>query len=184
MPNLDIATLKPGDVVIVEMGSWYLRAMIWIQAVFTGRAKYRRDGHVIVVSHKDDAGRLWGIEARPGGIGWADLTYRSGQYGLSNAEQPKSDDDRYVIVETMKSLLGSKYDYLAYVTLALQMVGVNENWQDYKGDKVPAHFICSAVADYVYEERKLANPGSYKITRFTTPAEWASFVDHKEWENA
>jgi hypothetical protein len=84
--NLDIADLLPGDVVIVEMGPWYLRAMIWIQAVFTGRAKYRRDGHIIVVSHRDDDGRLWGIEGRPGGIGWTDLSLRDGQYGLANNE--------------------------------------------------------------------------------------------------
>jgi len=182
MANLDTTILKPGDVVIVEMGIWIVRVLIWIQAVFTGRAKYSKNGHVIVVSHRDAEGRLWGIEGRPGGIGWALMDKRAGKYGISNAEQPKSDQDRVYIVETMKGLLGTKYDYLAYLDIALQTLGITQEWKDFQGNDVPVHFICSAVADYVYEDRGLANPGGLKVTRYTTPAEWAEFIDKKEWE--
>jgi hypothetical protein len=179
--KLDTSILKPGDVVIVEMGIWIVRALIWIQALFSGNFKYRQNGHVIVVSHRDEEGRLWGIEGRPGGVGWALMDKRAGEYGLSNVEQPKSDDDRYYIVETMKSLLGTHYDYLAYLDIALETIGITPQWTDFQGNDVPPHFICSAVADYVYEVRGLANPGGMEITRHTTPAQWARFIAEKGW---
>lgn len=184
MPNLDTSVLKPGDVVIVGMGIWIIRVLIWIQAIMTGKAKYRQDGHVIVVTHRDTEGRLWGIEGRPGGIGWALMDKLAGHYGLSNAEQPKDAAQRSKIVETMKTLLGTKYDYDAYLQIALQTIGINTTWTDFRGNDVPAHFICSAVADYVYEDLELPNPGGYKVTRLTTPAEWGEFIDKKQWENA
>lgn len=182
MSKLDVTTLKPGDVVIVEMGVPFVRWLVWLQAILTGRAKYRKNGHVIVVSHRDEEGRLWGIEAQAKGIGWTLMDKRHGKYGISNAEQPKSDEDRHVIVETMKNLLGTSYDYLAYVDIALQTLGITRQWTDFQGNDVPVHFICSAVADYDYEERGLPNPGGFKVTRYTTPAEWAEFIDKKQWE--
>jgi len=182
MSNLDTSILKPGDVVIVEMGIWIIRVLIWIQAILTGKAKYRQSGHIIVVSHTDDQGRLWGIEGRPGGVGWAQLDKRSGHWGLSNAEQPKTPEQRAKVVDTMKSLLGTHYDYGAYLVIALNTLGITSQWTDWEGNNVPTHVICSAVADYVYEDVGLANPGGMKITRFTTPAEWAEFVDKKDWE--
>jgi hypothetical protein len=184
MANLNTDVLKPGDVVIVEMGIWIIRALIWIQALLTGKAKYRQSGHVIVVTHRDEQSRLWGIEGRPGGIGWANLDKRNGKWGLANVDQPKDAAQRSKIVETMKDLLGTKYDYGAYVQIALNTVGINTNWTDFRGNDVPSHFICSAIADYVYEDVGLANPGGMTITRLTTPAEWAQFMDKREWENA
>jgi hypothetical protein len=184
MSTLDTATLKSGDVVIVEMGIWIIRVLIWIQALFSGNFKYRKGGHVIVVSHVDEAGRLWGIEGRPGGVGWTDLSKRNGQFGLSNVEQIKTDEQREIIVGTMKQLLGARYDYEAYLDIALATVGITAQWTDYNGEDVPIQFICSAVADYVYEEVGLANPGGAELTRYVTPALWAKFCTTKEWEQS
>lgn len=181
MANLDTSLLKPGDVVIVEMGIWIIRWLIIIQAFLTGQAKYRKSGHVIVVTHTDTENRLWGIEGRPGGVGWAELTKRNGKWGLANTDQLKTAEQRSKIVETMKSLLGTKYDYDAYLQIALQTIGINTSWTDYKGDQVPTHIICSAVADYVYEDVGLANPGGMAITRLTTPVEWAAFIAKGEY---
>lgn len=181
MAGLDTSKLLPGDVVVVEMGIWIIRVLIWIQAVLTGKAKYSKNGHVIVVTHRDEEGRLWGIEGRPGGIGWAELDKRAGKYGISTVDQPKSDEQRAKIVDTMKSLLGTRYDYGAYLVIALRTIGISPRWTDYNGKDVPVHYICSAVADYVYEDVGLANPGGIEITRFTTPAEWAVFIDTKGW---
>lgn len=181
MSNLDTSILKPGDVVITEMGIWIVRILIWIQAVLTGHAKYGKSGHIIVVSHRDTEDRLWGIEGRPGGVGWVNMDKRNGKWGLSNVDQPKSDEDRYVIVETMKQLIGTRYDYLAYLDLALATIGITPQWTDFVGNDVPEHVICSAVSDYVYETRGLPNPGGKEITRYTTPANWAEFIDKKAW---
>lgn len=181
MANLNTDLLKPGDVVIVEMGIWIIRALIWIQSVLTGRIKYRESGHVIVVTHRDDRGRLWGIEGRPGGVGWAQLDKRNGKWGLANLDQPKDAAQRSKIVETMKSLLGTKYDYDAYLQIALETIGLNTSWTDFRGNDVPAHFICSAIADYVYEDVGLANPGGMRITRLTLPSDWAAFIDKGDY---
>jgi hypothetical protein len=182
MSKLDTSILQPGDVVIVKMGIWIVRVMIWIQATFTGRSKYREAGHIIVVSHRDNEGRLWGIEGRPGGIGWANLDKRNGEWGLSNVEQPKTAEARIKLVDSMKALLGTKYDYPAYLKLAMDMVGISPRWTDWNDKDVPTSYICSAVADQIYENEGLANPGGLRITRFTTPAEWAEFIDTKGWE--
>jgi len=182
MATLDTSVLRPGDVVIVEMGIWIIRWLITIQAFLVGKAKYRQSGHVIVVTHRDSEGRLWGIEGRPGGVGWAELDKRAGKWGLSNVEQVKDDAQRSKIVETMKTLLGTKYDYDAYVQIALATIGINTTWTDFNGCDVPSHIICSAIADYVYEDVGLANPGGETITRFTTPAQWGEFIDKKQWE--
>lgn len=182
MSNLDVSQLQPGDVVVTEMGIWIIRLLIWIQAVFTGLAKYRKGGHIIVVSHRDAEGRLWGIEGRPGGIGWTLMDKRNGQWGMANVDQPKTEEQRTKIVAVMTELLGSKYDYEAYLNIAFATLGITKNWTDYKDNDVPIHFICSAVADYVYEDVGLLNPGGLEVTRFTTPAQWAEFIGEKQWE--
>lgn len=184
MSKLDTAILEPGDVVIVEMGIWIVRVMIWIQAVLTGRAKYSKAGHIIVVTHRDDKGVLWGIEGRPGGIGWANLDKRDGKWGLSNHDQPKTAEVRARLVYAMEALLGKPYDYPAYLKLTMDLVGISPRWTDWNDEEIPTSYICSAVADQEYENEGLANPGGSKITRFTTPAEWAFFVDTKGWEDA
>lgn len=182
MSNLDTSKLQPGDVVIVEMGIWIVRVMIWVQALFTGKAKYSKAGHIIVVSHVDSDGRLWGIEGRPGGIGWADLSKRNGKWGVSNVDQPKTAEMRVRLVDSMTALLGSKYDYPAYLKLAMDMVGITPRWTvEYTEEDVPVSYICSAVADQIYEANGLPNPGGNNNTRFTTPADWAQFVDTKGW---
>jgi hypothetical protein len=181
MSNLDVSQLQPGDVVITEMGIWIVRLLIWIQALLTGNLKYAKSGHIIVVSHRDAEGRLWGIEGRPGGIGWVEMDKRAGHWGVSNVDQPKSADQRDKIVNVMKSLIGSRYDYAAYIILALDAVGISQKWTDYTGQDVPVQFVCSAVAGYVYEDVGLDNPGGMEITRFTVPAQWARFIDEKVW---
>jgi hypothetical protein len=182
--KLDTTKLLPGDVVVVKMGNWILHALIWIQALLSMKSfKYVNYGHVAVVDHRDDEGRLWGIEARAGGIGWVNLDQYSGAYGLSNAEQPKTEELRSKITTVMQNLLGTSYDYYAYLEIALNTLGITKHWTDFQGNDVPVQFICSAVADYVYEDEKLPNPGGYAITRYTTPAEWAAFIDKKQWNN-
>lgn len=183
--KLDISKLEPGDVVIVKMGNWFLRVLIWIQAFVTMKSpRFANYGHVAVVDHFDTEGRLWGIEARPKGIGWRLMDTYNGKYGVSNKDQPKTLGARVKLVEMMQQLMGMKYDYTAYLEIALSTLGINKTWKDFTGNDIPVSFICSAVADYVYEEENLPNPGGFEITRFTTPAQWAKFCIKKEWEES
>lgn len=185
MSKLDTSKLKPGDVVVVKPKIWILRMMIWLQEFLSARSpKYANYGHVAVVHHRDEEGRLWGIEANSHGIGWVLVDKWNGKYGLSNSEQPRTQDTDYKLTSTVESLLGRRYDYSAYLDFALNALGINDHWKDYSGCDVPAHFICSAVADFVYENENLPNPGGFEITRYTTPAAWARFIDKKQWLDA
>lgn len=185
MPKINIQELRPGDVLAVPLGNRWFRLAVWLDTVLTTRSKvYARYGHVAVYHHEDDAGRKWAIEAAPHGIGWRDITSWEGQYGLSNADQPKTDEQRTKITALLEQLIGSRYDYSAYLHFALESLGISPSWiREYSGEKLPASYVCSAVADFIYEVCLLANPGGDAETRFTKPADWARFMDRREWEH-
>ncbi len=188
MAKLDTSILKPGDVIVVPQGNFWLRLLIGIGEGLRGHSfKYSKYGHVIVVHHVDEIGRLWGVEATPTGVGWRILDTFDGHFGLSNAEQPKTCAQRDRIVALLGKAVGSRYDYSAYIRLALEAIGITPQWtwlNEYSDTEVPPSWVCSALADWEYEQIGLANPGGGSITRFTTPDEWAKFIDKKEWENA
>ncbi len=183
MSKLDISQLNPGDIVVVGMGIKILQPLIWLQAVISGNFKYRAAGHVIVVHHRDAENRLWGIEAQALGIGWVDMQKHDGKWGVANSAQPRSEEVNAKITDMAFRLLGTTYDYLAYLDFALNAVGITKTWKDFDGNDVPVSLICSAVADYIYESNGLPNPGGDSVTRYTTPADWAKFIDSKKWES-
>jgi hypothetical protein len=112
------------------------------------------------------------------------LDKRNGKWGISNHDQPKDAEVKVKVVQAMVALLGTKYDYPAYLKIAMDTVGITPYWTDWNDNDVPTSYICSAVADQIYEQYCLPNPGGMKVTRFTTPAEWAEFIDKRQWEKA
>jgi hypothetical protein len=181
---LDVGQLRPGDVIAVKLGNKWAERTEWVFSVVTMRTKkYGHYGHIAVYHHEDAAGRKWAIEAAPGGIGWRDISSWDKGFGLSNHEQPKTDEQRGKICALLEELLGSKYDYSAYLHFALESLGISPEWiREYNGEKLPASFVCSALADFIYEVCLLPNPGGDAETRFTTPAKWAEFIDRKAWQ--
>lgn len=178
---LKIDTLLPGDVVATA-GKGFWVGWIKLYALITGKPALVN--HIVVVSHRDTQGRLWGIQAMPAGIGWVDMSKWDGKaYAVANTEQVKTDDQRARIVAAVTKLLGSPYDYGAYVVLALRTIGIELDWVDFNNDQVPVHAICSSLADYAYEDSGLDSPGGTAGTRFTTPADWHEFIELHEWEN-
>jgi hypothetical protein len=142
--------------------------------------------HVALVHHLDAAGTLWGIEARPGGVGWIDMdSYLGDPYTISNAEQPKTQAQRDKIVEVTASLLQTPYDWTAIAADAMKAIRADRLWRakGYDSNAVPAQVVCSSLADYVYATVGLANPGMVDGdgVRFTTPADWDLFIDTKAW---
>lgn len=182
--SLDLSQLKPGDVIAVRLGNKWAERAVWLHTLFTTRSsKYGHYGHIAVYHHRDDAGRMWAIEASPTGIGWRDISSWDKGFGLSNHAQPKTDEQRTKICDLLVELIGSKYDYSAYMHFALDSLGISTLWiREFTGEKLPPHFVCSAIADFIYEVCLLPNPGGDKHTRFTTPAEWAEFIDKREWQ--
>lgn len=181
MSKLDTSTLKPGDVLVIQSSIFGVKWLIKLQAILSGGWKYRQAGHVVIVDHTDSENRVWGIEARADGIGWLDLSKFSGKWYVVNNEQPRTTEVDTRLVTIAREMLGKPYDYMSYLDIALQTLGISDKWTDFKGNDIPPHFICSALADYVYEKAGLPNPGSFEITRFTTPWQWFRFIDKKQW---
>lgn len=174
--------VKPGDVVLVRTNG-IVGAVIRLGAALLDRPNVHN--HVAIVHHLDAAGVLWGIEGRPGGVGWVDMAqYLADPYSLSNNGQPKTDDQRSKVAEAAYSMLKVPYDWSAIATDALKALRLDRLWQvkDY-GEAVPGQVVCSSLADYIYARVGLASPGltDGDGVRFTTPADWDAFIDTKAW---
>jgi hypothetical protein len=139
--------------------------------------------HAIVVHHRDAAGVWWGIEGRPGGVGWRDLTEPL-KWATTNANnaQPKSEGQRYLVATAVESMLDTPYDWGGIVTDAQQAARwlwkQAGEWQD---DQKPAAVVCSSLADWAYEQVGLPNPGGTAQTRMTTPGDWDDWMIHERW---
>jgi hypothetical protein len=173
----------PGDVVLVRTRGW-VGAAIRFGAALLGRPNLH--SHVAIMHHVDAAGVPWGIEGRPGGVGWVDMAdYLADSHSTSNNGQPKTADQRTKVAEVAYSLLKVPYDWSAIARDVLQALRLDRLWhaKDYGDKSVPGALICSALADYTYAKVGLASPG---VTdgdgiRFTTPADWDVFIETKAW---
>lgn len=179
------ALIRVGDVLVTREGPWWasgaIRLGAWLMGLPAGV------NHVIIVHHQDDMGVMWGIEGRPGGVGWRDLTGPlSWQMTNANNQQPKTEEQRYLIATAAEALLSQPYDWrtiAAHVAQALATMwaraGLSREW---KSEEIPAHVVCSSFADWAYEKVGLSNPGGLEMTRMTTPGHWDKFIMNKEWE--
>lgn len=171
--------LQPGDVICTRSNG-IVGKLIRFGAALLGRSNLVN--HVIIVHHFDASGTLWGLEGRAGGVGWIDMTDKVDRFSNANTAQPKTTEQRKRIAELSGQLLGTPYDWEAIVVSAMAALRINKLWRsrEYKGG-VPGHVICSAFADWVYEEVGLASPGKNGVTRYTTPADWDEFIMEGNW---
>lgn len=167
-----------GDVIVTREGpaviSWFIR----LGARLMGLPS--QVNHVIIVHHKDPVtGRWIGIEGRPSGTGWCDVTARL-SHPLTNANtaQPKTEEQRFLVAHAAESLINTGYDWAAIAEAAkwaLRLrVWAAKEWPE--DDAVPGAVICSSFADWAYERVGLDNPGGTHMTRFTTPGHWDKFM--------
>lgn len=177
--------IEPGDVICTRNPNGWQAAMIRLGAALLDRPN--TVNHVIVAHHQDRGGITWGIEARPGGVGWINLDKVLRQpYVVSNYEQPKTPAQRRLICAAVKGMIGTPYDWTAIALAGMQAVRADRLWRaiSYTGvltEDPPAHIICSALADWAYDESGLASPGLFK-GRATTPGDWAAFIAEKAWQ--
>jgi len=175
-------TVNVGDVVCTREGKWWISGAIRLGAKLLGLPSFVN--HVIIVHHFDNVTNRWiGIEGRPGGVGWVDLTDRLVQpLTNANTEQPKREEHRYLIAKAAESLFGAPYDWNGIAEdarIATRLwLRAAEEWPD---NAVPGQVVCSSFADWAYEKVGLANPGGNSLTRFTTPGHWDRFILNKEW---
>lgn len=175
--------IQPGDILCTRGTGWAAR-LIRLGAALLDLPN--TVNHVIVVSHVDAAGTLWGIEARPGGVGYTALErVIKSPWTVNNALQPKTSEQRAAVVEVAKSMLGTPYDWEGIAEEAMIAVGAQDLWTGKNGTgwekgKPPAHIICSALADYTYEKVGLESPNVLE-TRLTRPADWLKLITVKSW---
>jgi hypothetical protein len=173
-----LAQLQPGDVVAVRTPPSIFGWLIRLGAALRGRPWHV--DHVVIVHHRDDTGRLWGIEGRPSGVGWVDLAAYDNRWMLSNADQPKTDIQRAQVCELAVDMLGTPYDWPAIIHDAAIALNLQRLWRsgDY-GPRAPGHVVCSSLAAWLYHKVGLAAPRGLMSTCW--PADWADFILRKGW---
>ncbi len=177
------AVLEPGDVMAVRTGDSFADKMIRLGAALRGRPNL--DNHIVIVHHLDKANTLWGIEGRPGGVGWVDVSRYNNPYLLANTAQPKTAEQREAVCKYAVGLLGTPYDWDAIIADAMQSIGAGllwrtRSWQE--ADGPPAHVVCASLAAYAYHKVGLTEPTDIRWSRFVTPGDWCRFIIEKEWE--
>lgn len=174
-------TLTPrvGDVWAVQTTGW-AAALIRFGSRLRGRDSL--DNHVVIVHHVDPAGVAWGIEGRPGGVGWADLRrYQQHPATRSNEAQPKTDGQRAQVAALAEQMLGTQYDWAGIGADAAADLGLPQLFaSDWHGHGVPGHIVCSSFAAYVYGKLGLAHP-DLGHERFCQPSDWTEFDQAHAW---
>jgi hypothetical protein len=170
------ATVQPGDVLVVHdhhsMPAWWIR----LGERIAGRPSTWN--HVVIAHHVDPAGTFWGIEGRPGGVGWKDLaTYLADPLTITTHDlwirAGITQDQRRLLCQGAEALLGVPYDWPEIVHDGLAMVDPLYHQRDQWGPGVPGHVVCSSMADYLAEQIRLPNP---QPDQACTPADWAQLI--------
>lgn len=162
-----------GDVWSVRTSGWAAR-LIRLGAALTDGVNL--DNHVVVVHHQDAAGRWWGLEGRPGGVGQVDLSrYLHNSYTITNSAQPKTDTQRYNIAVAAEAMLKTPYDWVGIAADGMDAIGAPMLWlQNWHGQGPPAHVVCSSYAAWLYVHFGLECPNR-RSARSITPGDWTAF---------
>lgn len=171
----------PGDILLTRDPT------VWGRLIRFGGALLDKPdswNHVIIVSHTDEMGVLWGIEGRPGGVGWVDLTpWLADRWTIGNTGQPKTGEQRGQIITIAKGLLGTPYDWVGIVKDAMLAMNIGAMWKLREwGDSPPGQVVCSSAVAWVYQKVGLARPEPTHDERTTTPADWARFIQLHPWD--
>lgn len=170
--------LNPGDVLAVNTGDNWAASLIRLGEHIQGKPAY--DNHVVAVHHRDAGGRLWGIEGRPGGVGWVDIAAYDNRFLVSNAKQEKTQTQRDEICTYAVAMLGTPYDWSAIVKDTLSTLHLDAIWQSRNfGSVAPAHVVCSSVYAWIYQKVGLERPPG--ADRWIEPADWTKFFISKGW---
>lgn len=192
MPTQNLATfakLDIGDVVLTRSRPKNFWGKLAVRAIRLGAAIHDQPNiwnHVAIVHHIDDTGTLWGVEGRPGGVGWVDMrNWVNDGWVLSNADQPKTEDQRAQIAAASEALIGTAYDWSGIAIDAGRAVAGlwatlwPEKWHNYRA--APGHVVCSSLADWVYGKVGLGSP---RADRACTPADWAQYILDRGWDKS
>jgi hypothetical protein len=185
-----IGELAVGDVIAVRTSGWAADVIRFAEAL---GGKSNLASHVAIVHHRDIRKRWWGIEGRPGGVGWVDMAkYTRGpfaKFGNSNAAQPRTEAQRVTIATVASGLLGVGYDWAGGIfadglddmhlgSLAV-LLDLWWGWAD-KSHQAPGHLVCSSAAAWVYRSLGLPRPAG--TSERIQPSDWWDWNTAAGWE--
>lgn len=169
--------LLPGDIVVVRGSSFFSKA-IEVGSILRGLPSA---SHVAVFTHKDPSGVWWGKEGRPGGVGDVDMmSYARNDRSISNTKQPMTDLQRAQIVDTIRKLNGTEYDWAAIAEDAGLAFGLKDVWKERVNGVLPGHVVCSSLAAYAYDRAGVPAPQPADY-RHVFPADWSAFIEGERW---
>lgn len=160
-----------GDVFAVRtggVGARLIRLGAWLEGLPS------EDNHVVVAHHVQD-GVWWGVEGRPGGVGWVDMQpYLDSPATIGNQGQIKTPAQRDTIAQSMVAAVGTPYDWTAIAADAARDLDLPVLFaQSWKGRGVPGHLVCSSLAAWGYQTAGVEGP--HLPPRLVQPGDWAAF---------
>jgi len=168
-----IPPVLPGDVLCVRT-TGIPGEMIRLGASLEGKPDL--ENHIAVVHHQNPDGTWRGIEARPGGVAWADMTpYLESHWTLSNCGQPKKPAYRAMVCSVVEQMLKTSYDWDAIAQDALIDLHIPDVWAEKWNGKTPDHVVCSSLAAWAYHKAGLAAPTTEDMAHIQ-PADWTQFI--------
>lgn len=166
------AILKPGDVLAVRGTSWEAEA-IRVGEELSGKPGL--NNHVAIMHHwQGDV--PWGLEGKPGGVGWRDLrSYAADPYTLDNCAQPgRTDAARQRVAGRAQAMLATAYDWRSIADDTLRAFRMPDLWASDWHGLAPGSTVCSSFAAWLYEQEGWPRPDC--PDRDTEPADWTEFI--------
>lgn len=167
--------LQSGDVLLTHSPGWTAE-LIRLGAALAGKPNL--SNHVAFMHHYDSKGVPWGIEGRPGGVGWVDMRpYIGSPWTIDNCGQPgRPDDTRHAAASAAEGMLGTPYDWAAILGDGFDDVHVKLWNLRFADGKPPGHVVCSSFAAFVYAKAGWDHPAFEADDRLVQPADWADFI--------
>lgn len=168
------SVMHPGDVFAVRTNGTDQDVIEFGEGL---QGKVNTDDHVAGFIYWD--GDIpWGLEGRPGGVGWVDMRKYIGKpFTFNNCLQPnRMDPQRILISEGAKAMIGTKYDWAMIGGSALAALHVKLFHLSWPHGMVPGEVVCSSYWAYLYSTANWAHP-STNDERECAPADWAAFMN-------
>lgn len=164
--------LRPGDVLAVR-STGAPAELIRVGEELAGKPGL--ENHIAIMHHYT-GGVPWGLEGRPGGVGWVDLRgYVASPWTVDNCAQPaRTDAQRAMVATAAQHLIGTRYDWEAIADDTLRAFRMPDLFGKTIDGTVPGHVVCSSYAAFLYERAGWARP--VVPDRDCEPADWTSFI--------
>ena len=169
--------LRPGDVLAVRGAGWQAEA-IRVGEELAGKPGL--SNHIAVMHHW--LGDVpWGLEGRPGGVGWADLRgYLANRFTVNNCGQPgRTDIMRRQLAVAAERMIGTAYDWAAIASDTLRAFRMPDLFSKTLNGTVPGHVVCSSYAAFLYERAGWAHPDV--PDRDCEPGDWDALIMAHGW---